>query len=239
MPANWTNPWASFSSLSRDSGTAAAHCDRCSAGNAMIDALTSLKTRLAEICDLRNAGMVLSWDRQGNMPPGGSAARAEQSATLQKITHEMFVANETGRLLDAAVNAVAKRDPDSDDARMVRVAQRDYEKARKLPAELIAETARVTGQAIGIWTLARKNNDWPAFEPWLEKIVDLNRRRADALGYTERIYDALLDQFEPDMTSAQVESVFNVVKPALVELTKGAAAHADKLSNAVLFREYD
>jgi len=205
----------------------------------MIDALTSLKTRLAEICDLRNAGMVLSWDRQVNMPPGGSAARAEQSATLQKITHEMFVANETGRLLDAAVNAVAKRDPDSDDARMVRVAQRDYEKARKLPAELIAETARVTGQAIGIWTLARKNNDWPAFEPWLEKIVDLNRRRADALGYTERIYDALLDQFEPDMTSAQVESVFNVVKPALVELTKGAAAHADKLSNAVLFREYD
>ncbi|MFH0921859.1 MAG: carboxypeptidase M32 [Fibrobacterota bacterium] len=205
----------------------------------MTNPLATLKARLAEICDLRHAGAVLLWDRQVNMPPGGSMARAEQTATLRKMAHEMFVANETGRLLDSAATAAAKLDPDSDDARMVRVAQRDYGKARKLPVELVAEMARVTGQAVDMWTMARKNNDWPAFEPWLEKIVDLNRRQADALGYTGRMYDALLDQYEPDMTFAQVESVFNAVKPVLIELTKAAAAHADKTSDAVLFREYD
>ena len=117
----------------------------------------------------------------------------------------MFIADETGRLLDAAAGEVDGLDPDSDDARLVSVTRRDYEKSRKVPAELVAEIARVTGQAVDVWTEARAASDWKPFSPYLARIVDLQRQLADALGYTERMYDALLDKFEPDMKTAQVQ----------------------------------
>src|SRR5512135_490271 len=100
--------------------------------------LQQLYTRLAEISDLNHVSSLVGWDQQTYMPPGGSAARAEQSATLQKIVHQMFIADETGRLLDEAAREVNGRDPDSDDARLVSVTRRDYEKSRRVPAELVA-----------------------------------------------------------------------------------------------------
>src|SRR5512137_1512691 len=145
--------------------------------------LTQLKIRLAEISDLRHASALIGWDQQTYMPIGGGAARAEQSATLQKITHEMFTSEETGHLIDAATAEVASLDPDSDEARLVTVARRDYEKARKVPSELVAEIARATGQAIEVWTQARAQSDWAPFSPYLARIIDLERKFADALGY--------------------------------------------------------
>ncbi len=205
----------------------------------MTTALDQLKTRLGEIHDLRRANAVLGWDQQTYMPPGGSAARAEQSATLQKISHEMFTADETGRLIDAAAHETANLDPDSDDARLIAVTRRDYHKARKVPADLVAQIARVTGQAVDVWARARTQSDWAPFQPYLEKIVDLNRQLADALGYTDRMYDALLDQYEPDMKTAQVQAVFDAIKPDLVTLVKAIGAKADRVSDAVLHREFD
>ena len=141
----------------------------------MTTALDQLKTRLGEIHDLHHANAIIGWDQQTYMPTGGGVARAEQSATLQKISHELFTADETGRLIDAAAPEVDRLDPDSDDARLVAVTRRDYDKARKVPAELVAEIARVTGQAIDVWTQARAQSDWTPFSPYLARIVDLNR----------------------------------------------------------------
>jgi carboxypeptidase Taq len=202
-------------------------------------ALQQLRTRLAEISDLNRIGALVGWDQQTYMPPGGSAARAEQSATLQKIAHEMFIADETGRLLDAAASEVSRRDPDADDARLVSVTRRDYEKSRKVPTELVAEIARVTGQAVDVWADARAASDWKPFSPYLDRIFELHRRQADALGYTDRMYDALLDKFEPDMKTAQVAAVFDAIKPHLIDLAKAIAAKADVVSDEVLRREYD
>lgn len=205
----------------------------------MTTALDQLKTRLGEIHDLHRANSVLGWDQQTYMPGGGSHARAEQSATLQKISHELFTADETGRLIDAAARETDRLDPDSDDARLISVTRRDYHKARKVPADLVAEIARVTGQAVDVWTQARVQSDWKPFEPYLQKIVDLNRKLADTLGYPEKPYDALLDQFEPDMKTSQVQAVFNSIKPDLIELVRQIAAKADVAGDAVLRREYD
>jgi carboxypeptidase Taq len=202
-------------------------------------ALQQLHTRLAEISDLNRVSALVGWDQQTYMPPGGSAARAEQSATLQKITHEMFIADETGRLFDAAASEISGLDPDSDEARLVSVTRRDYEKARRVSAELVAEIARVTGQAIDVWTEARKASDWKPFSPYLARITDLQRQLADALGYADRAYDALLDKFEPDMKTAQVKAVFDAIKPDLIDLVKAIAARKDAVSNEVLRREYD
>ncbi len=205
----------------------------------MTTALDQLKARLSEINDLRRANAILGWDQQTYMPSGGNAARAEQSATLQKISHEMFTADETGRLIDAAAHEVEKVDPAADDARLISVVRRDYHKARRVPADLVAEIARATGQAVGVWTQARAQSVWAPFEPYLEKIVDLNRRLADALGYADRMYDALLDQYEPDMKTAQVQAVFDAIKPDVIELVKAIAAKADAVSDEVLHREFD
>jgi carboxypeptidase Taq len=201
--------------------------------------LQELKTRLAEISDLRHVSALIDWDQQTYMPPGGSAARAEQSSTLQKLIHETFIADETGRLLDAAASEVASFDPDSDEARLVTVTRRDYAKARRVPAELVAELARVAAQATDVWAQARAQSNWQPFSPYLQKIVELNRRMADALGYTDRMYDALLDQYEPDMKTAEVAAVFAALKPELITLVKDISAKADAVSAEVLHREYD
>jgi carboxypeptidase Taq len=206
--------------------------------------LSQLKTRLAEIVDLRHASSLIGWDQQTYMPTGGGAARAEQSATLQKISHEMFTAEETGRLLEAAAAEVAAAeaaglDPDSDEARLVTVTRRDYEKARKVPSELVAEIARATGQAIEVWTQARAQSNWALFSPHLARIVDLERKYADALGYTDRPYDALLDQYEPEMKTAEVQAVFDTIKPHVIALVKAISAKANPAGDEVLHREYD
>jgi carboxypeptidase Taq len=194
---------------------------------------------LAEISDLSHVSSLVGWDQQTYMPPGGSAARAEQSATLQKIIHEMFIADETGRLLDAAASEVNGFDPDSDDARLISVTRRDYEKSRKVPSALVAEIARVTGQAVDVWAGARATSDWKPFSPYLARIFDLQRQLADALGYSDRMYDALLDKFEPDMKTAQVQTVFDAIKPHLIDLVRRIAAKGNVVSDEVLHREYD
>ncbi len=202
-------------------------------------ALPQLKTRLAEIVDLRHASSIIGWDQQTYMPVGGGAARAEQSATLQKMTHEMFTATETGRLLDAAAAEVASLDPDSDEARLVAVTRRDYDKARKVPSELVAEIARATGQAIEVWTQARAQADWAPFSPHLARIVELERQLADALGYSDQPYDALLDEYEPEMKTSEVKAVFDAIKPEVIALVKAIKDIAQTNGDAVLHREFD
>ncbi len=198
-----------------------------------------LRLRMSEISDLNHVSALIGWDQQTYMPPGGSAARAEQSATLQKFIHETFTAADTGRLLDAAEDEVTGLDPDSDEARLVKVTRRDYEQARRVPAELVAEIARVTGQAVDIWTEARAAAAWQPFSPYLTRIIELERQLAEALGYSDRVYDALLDKFEPDMKTAQVEAVFAAIKPELIALVKAIIAKGDVVSNEVLQRDYD
>jgi len=201
--------------------------------------LNQLKTRIAEIQDLRKAGALLSWDQQTYMPPGGAAARAEQLATLQKTAHTWFVSDEIGQLLEDLETEAASWDYDSDEASLVRMLTRDYRKARKLPPDLIAEIARVTTLAFEAWTRARQDSDFPLFLPHLEKIVELNIRVAEALGYQECIYDPLLDQFEPDMKTAQVAAIFAELKAELLPLVRAISERLDRVDDSVLHRPTD
>jgi carboxypeptidase Taq len=203
----------------------------------MEDKLNELKTRLGEIRDLNHASALLGWDQQTYMPPGGAAARAEQLATLQKTAHAWFIADEIGELLEALRGA--GWDYDSDEASLVRVASRDYVKARKVPSELVAEFARTTALAYEAWAKARQASDFARFRPHLEKIVELNVRLAEALGYQDRIYDPLLDQFEPEMKTSQVAAIFDSLKAELVPFVQAIAGQADRVDKSVLYKTYD
>lgn len=203
----------------------------------MQEKFNALKSKLNDVHNLRRAASVLGWDQQTNMPPGGVSARAEQLATLEKLAHQMFTSDEIGTLL--AELSEANFDYDSDEASLIRVAQRDFDKARKLPPELVEEMSRTFSLGQQIWTKARAEKDFSQFWEILTKIVDLNIQAAEAFGYEDCIYDALLDQYEPDMKTADVAEVFSELKATLVPLVQAIVENKDAVDDSVLKQEFD
>jgi carboxypeptidase Taq len=205
----------------------------------MQEPMRQLRENLAEVSDLNRAAAELGWDQETYMPPGGVRARAEQLATLRRISHVRFTSDEVGALLDTLAEATAGDDPASDDASLVRVTRRDYDKARKLPPELVAEISRASALARPAWIEARKKSEFSIFAPFLQTNIDLNKRVADTLGYDEHPYDALIDRSEPGMTAAQLRVLFDELKAAIVPLVRAIAQQGDVVDTSFLHREYD
>ena len=177
-----------------------------------------LKTRLAEIHDLRRALEILFWDQTVMMPPGGGAVRGAQVTTLDRIAHERFVSDEIGALLDELAPYEQSLDYDSDEASLIRTTRRDWEKARRVPAELAAEMTGAAAEAHDIWAKARTDDDFALFLPELERAVELKRRYVECFEDYDEPYDVLLDDYEPGMKTAEVRSVFDELKAELVPL---------------------
>jgi carboxypeptidase Taq len=185
-------------------------------------ALNDLKRRLAEISDLSRASGVLGWDQRVTMPPLGTPARAEAQATLGRIIHESFVSDEIGRLLDRLRTHEESLPYDSDDASLIRVTRRDWEKARRVPTELEVEMTRAAASGHHAWVEARRNSDFASFLPYLRENVELKRRYADCFEWDDSPYTPLLDDYEPGMTTTEVKAVFDVLRPALTEIVASA-----------------
>jgi carboxypeptidase Taq len=190
-------------------------------------ALQQLRARLAQISDLRRISGLLFWDQQTMMPPGGAAARAEHRATLDRMAHELFVAEETGRLLDDLRPYEESLDYDSDDACLVRGARRDYEKASRVPAELRAEMTRAASAGLRSWFDAKQRSDFSRFLPALERNVELRRRYIECFDPVDEPYDLLLDDFERGTKTAQVRGVFDALKAELVPLIRAQERDGD------------
>ncbi len=197
-----------------------------------------LKNRLAEIHDLNKVGWVLGWDQQTMMPPRGAAVRAEQMATLQKVAHEKFTSPEIGRLLDDLRSYEESLSYDSDEASLIRVARRDYDKAKRVPSELRAEMTRAASTARLAWIDARINSDFKTFLPHLQKNVDLKFKYAECFEAADNIYDILLDDYEPGMKTAEVTQTFVDLKKDLVPLIAAIAKNADKVSDKCLYGHF-
>jgi carboxypeptidase Taq len=190
-------------------------------------ALDDLKQRLAEVYDLEKAAAIAGWDQRTMMPPQGAAARSEVSATLSGIAHERFVADDVGRLLDELAPLEAELDFDLDDASLIRVTRRDWEKARRVPPELAADWAREGGRAHVAWLQAREANDFSVFRPALQRVHDVALRWAELMEPGDSPYDAFLDEYEPGMKTAEVKAVFDVLRPELTAIVREAGEPAD------------
>jgi carboxypeptidase Taq len=184
----------------------------------MSHALAQLKERLTKITDLERISRLLSWDHQTMMPSAGSEHRAEHMATLRRISHELLVDNEMGRLLDELGPLEESLEPDSDDGALLRLVRRDYEKAARVPTELRAEMTRAAARARPIWVKARAESDFQQFLPALERNVELRREYVACFENVAEPYDILLDDFEPQTTTAEVRETFDELKPELVSL---------------------
>lgn len=199
--------------------------------------LRELKTRLSEINDLESAAALLSWDQSTYMPPGGGEARARQLSTLGQLAHAKFTDPEIGRLLDALEPYGESQPYDSDDASLIRVTRRDYERAVKLPADLVAEIANNQSTAYQVWADARPANDFAAVRPYLEKTVELSRRYAECFPGYEHIADPLIDGSDYGMKVSSVRAIFAELREQLVPMVQAITAQPP-VDESFLHRHY-
>ncbi len=182
--------------------------------------LTELKSLLAEVNDLNNAAAVLGWDQSTYMPPGGAPARGRQMATLAKVAQEKFIDKKVGKLLEQLGKYEESLPFDSDDASLIRVARRDYERALKIPPDFLEKLNVHAAETYQIWTEARPANDFARVRPNLEKTLDLSRQLADFFPGYEHIADPLIDFADYGMKASSVRAVFAELRENLVPIVK-------------------
>jgi carboxypeptidase Taq len=187
--------------------------------------LTELRERLGVVHDLKRAGWLLSWDQHTMMPPNGTPSRGDQLSTIDRFAHELFTSDELGELLESLAEHGDELDPESIDAALIRVARRDWEKARKVPGELRAEITRAEVLGVPAWAEARKNADYQAFLPYLKQNVDLKLQYIECFADSGKsAYDILLDDYQEDARSEDITAVFARLKAALIPLIHEVAA---------------
>jgi carboxypeptidase Taq len=189
-----------------------------------LEPLVELKERLAEIADLHRSQMVLAWDMEVWMPPGGQKSRAMQLATLETIAHTRLTDDRIGELLEELEPYRSSLPQDADDACLLRVARRQFDKLRRVPTELAGEMAQVQAESHQAWVGAREASDFSAFQPWLERVLDLRRRWIECFAPYDDPYDVALDDFEEGVRTEDVRSIFAVLAPEIATLV---AEHAN------------
>jgi carboxypeptidase Taq len=182
--------------------------------------LADLKGRLREIADLDAVGAVLSWDQATYMPSGGAEARGRQGALISRLSHERMTDVDLGRLLDRLAGYAESLPADSDDARLIAVARRDFEKAIKIPVDLVERWSALCSAAYEVWKRARPDNDFAAVEPYLEKQLDISREYAELFAPYRHIIDPLIDDRDQGLTCDVVQSLFSQLRRELLPIVE-------------------
>ena len=186
--------------------------------------LDELKHRLSEIDDLESAAGVLMWDQNTYMPPGGAPARARQIATLQRLAHEKLTSPDLGRLMNELQPYEDRLPYDSDEASLIRVTRRDYERAVKVPPSFVAQLSDHTSASYQAWTEARPANDFASVQPYLEKTLDLSRQLADFFPGYEHVADPLIDYSDFRMTVSTLRPIFAELRQQLMPIVQAITA---------------
>jgi carboxypeptidase Taq len=181
-------------------------------------AFERLRERLAEVHDLARAVTLMTWDQNVKMPPGGAAARADALGTMSRLAQERFVRPEIGELLDGLRGFEESCDYDSFEASLIRVTRRNYEKASRVPPELVGEMRRASALGLAAWSTAKQESDFARLRPHLEELLELRRRYVSCFEPPDETYDVLLDDYEPLMKTAEVRAIFDELKESLQPL---------------------
>ena len=187
-----------------------------------------------EVHVLGSVEELLAWDQETYMPPKGVHARAEQHAAVATVRHERQTQPRIGELLE---NLDGRLDDPIEQAN-VREARRDYDRAVKIPAELVGRIAKATSLGQQAWAEARKASAFDKFSPNLSELLDLKRQVAELLGYEGEPYDALLDEYEPGARSAEVAEVFAALRGPLSEFVRQLADAPNKPDGSIVHRRF-
>lgn len=179
-------------------------------------AYEQLGQKLVELQHLMAANALLAWDQETMMPPGAAPQRAKQMATLQGLYHHK-ITTEVPSLLEAA-EAELNADTPLTQKLNVQKVRVDLDRKSKLPVEHVKQTSQAISEAFHAWHKAKPANDFKAFQPYLEKLLNLKIQEAEYYGYDENPYDALLENYEPGLKASTVKSVFDGFKGELLDL---------------------
>jgi carboxypeptidase Taq len=196
--------------------------------NNMYSVYKKLLAKAKDLIVLQSAEGIIHWDMETMMPPRAVQLRSEQLALLSQIHHKMSTARETGKLLNAILANPQYDTLSETQKRNVRLIKKDYDEQTALPEKLVTETAKQQAITVNIWKKAKAARNYALLKPELEKLVNLNRKTAEILMKVKKTatpYDALIDIFEPKMTTATITTVFN-------QLKKGLATLLEKIQNA-------
>lgn len=193
------------------------------------------KELMRKIADVQYAAGVLNWDQETYMPENGAEMRAQQLSTLSGIAHELSTSEELGDVLnklsfDASLNEMQKRN--------IKTSLKNYNDRKKYTTAFVKELSRTISEAFQAWQKAKETSDFKIYAPSLEKLVRLKREECKLLGYTGHPYDALLDQYEPDMKTADLEVLFADVRKQLVAYIQEIASKPQN-KDEFMFAHYD
>jgi carboxypeptidase Taq len=186
----------------------------------MKEELDKLKERLREVKALGAVSELLDWDQTTYMPPGGALARGRQMAVVARLRHEKLTDPEVGRLLAKLDRQSDDLPYDSDEAALIRVARRDFEKATRIPADFVSEFNEHSAAAYQTWSRARPENDFKAVEPMLEKTLDFSRQLSSYFPEFDHVADPLIDFSDEGMTVEILGDLFQQLRSELVPLVK-------------------
>lgn len=207
-----------------------------------MDALKQLKKELKTVVDLYGVVNLMHWDMETYMPKGSGSARAAQIALLTSIAHERFIGDGIKGPLGELINldsGVIKNGIDSESKKLVTEIWKDFHRAAALPKEFVKEMSGAASLGQQAWIEARKKNDWNQFAPHLENIITLKQREIQYIGTKTTPYDTLLDAFEPEMTTADVNELFNSMKSDLITMVQKISKSGVDTHEHILFQHYD
>src|SRR5947209_1340319 len=200
--------------------------------------ISELLDAMHTIADLSALTSLADWDQNTAMPEGGAEMRGFQLAAMQGVIHEHWTSARVGKLLDELGETVQQASFSDADRGLVREAKRGYDHATKLPRKLVEEMARVQAASFNAWRSARERNDFASFAPWLSRIVPIQREVADRLGFVETRYDALLDEYEPGMTTRKLDALFAPVRETSRTLLQRIEASGTSIDASCLEGEF-
>jgi carboxypeptidase Taq len=180
-----------------------------------------LLTRTKDLMVLSSAQSVIHWDMETMMPPKAVEQRSQQLALLSRISHKMSTAPEIGKLLNVILTSPQHDSLSEVEKRNVHLIKKNYDEQTALPEKLVAETAKQQAITVNTWKKAKKAKSFPILKLELEKLVALNKQAAQILMQVKKTatpYDALLDSYEPKMTTDTIATTFNQLQKGLVTL---------------------
>lgn len=191
--------------------------------------------KMQQIADVEHAIAVLNWDKEVNAPPKSNKLRARQVATLSGIAHELSVDDQFGLHLETLHEQSSSLD--AKQQKNVALSLKEFQKTKKLSKEFVERRSRLTSSAYDAWIKAREAKDFAIYKPHLKAIFDIKREEAELVGYSDHPYNALLDDYEPDYTTAQLDVLFTDVKKQLVDFA-AEIRKKTQVSDSFLYKFY-
>lgn len=203
----------------------------------MPDLFDKLISHVRQIAYLESTQELLHWDERTQMPAQGAEYRAEQLATLAAEVHRRSTSAELGQWLEELASE-ASDDPHEERATTIRQLKRSYDKQIKLPTSLVEALSRATSHAHQAWVEARAADDFSRFAPQLSRVIELKKQQAASIGYADQLYDALLDEYEPQATTRQLTELLGAFRQQLVPLVAAVTSSSRRPNKSLLQRQF-